>query len=536
MNPISNKKYLWLFWLGLLLIAGGSAWYLSVCMAFAPWGFSDSAMYFSSAKNLASGIGLGMVSADGVYTPLQIFAPFYPIVLSLFARFNLDLIQVNVVLNIVFFALLVIACGWLFYRLSGSWLLALCFALLISATPVLARDYTSMMSEPLAIVLGIPGFLLLLWAIKSNSFWRLLAAGLLLGLSFMTRYAFVTFPIAGVLAVFFLSQSTWKKRFLNTVLFGAISILPMGFWLVRQALEQTSIGARKYIFDSTALERAHKFVSSFFKVIKFWFPYRSDMIPGVSSEVFVPILLSVFILIVAGGLIFSAILRKTDERQHGLWLLLLGFIFLAVVYCSFLLLTVVISSQLISIDGRMLSPLSIMIYGILLAASLSLAIKFHAKFSLPIAGILITILFFSYNFMEMRTYQTNVTANPDGYASPAWRGKTIFAEAKKIPAGTPILSNAPNIVLFYTNVNSYFLSSELKSNRTTVTLADFAMIDRLMKDECGAIVILDQKNVNVDEKRKNPMSVNDKAILVRAFTSIYDGADGQILMYKDCIK
>lgn len=536
MNPITNKKFLWLFWLALLLVAGGSAWYLSVCMAFAPWGFSDSVMYFSSARNLANGVGLGMVSADGVYTPLQIFAPFYPIVLSLFAHFNLDLIQVNVVLNILFFALLVMACGWLFYRLSGSWLLALCFALLISATPVLARDYTSLMSEPLAIVLGIPGFLLLLLAIKIRSVWRLLLAGLLLGLSFMTRYAFVAFPIAGVLAVFFLSQSTLKKRFVDTLFLGTISILPMGSWVIRQVLEQSSIGARKYVLDGSSLERAHLFFSSFYKVIKYWFPYRSNMIPGISAEVFVPILLSVFILIATGGLIFSAILRKTHERQYGVWLLMLGFIFLAVAYCGFLLITVIISTQLISIDGRMLSPLPIMIYGILLAASLSLAIKFHAKFSLPIAGLLITVLFISYNMLELQAYQTNMTANPDGYASPTWRGKPIFTAAKNIPAGAPILSNAPNIVLFYTNVNSYFLSSEQKSNRTTATLADFAMIDRLMKDECGAIVILNQKSVNVDEKRNKPMSVNDLNILSKAFTAIYDEKDGKILMYKDCIK
>jgi 4-amino-4-deoxy-L-arabinose transferase-like glycosyltransferase len=493
-------------------------------------------MYFSSARNLADGVGLGMVSADGVYTPLQIFAPFYPIVLSLFAHFNLDLIQVNVVLNILFFALLVMACGWLFYRLSGSWLLALCFALLISATPVLARDYTSLMSEPLAIVLGIPGFLLLLLAIKIRSVGRLLLAGLLLGLSFMTRYAFVAFPIAGVLAVFFLSQSTWKKRFGDTLLFAAISILPMGLWVIRQVLQQSSIGARKYVLDGSALERARLFISSFYGVIKYWFPYRSNMIPGVSSEIIVPLLLSVFILMVAGGLIFSAVLRKTHERQYGLWLLLLGFIFLAVVYCGFLLITVIISSQLISIDGRMLSPLPIMIYGILLAASLSLALKFPVKFSVPVMGLLITVLFVSYNFLEMQTYQSNMAVNPDGYASPTWRGKPIFTAAEKIPAGVPILSNAPNIVLFYTHVNSYFLSSEQKSNRTTVTLADFAMIDRLMKDECGAIVILNQKNVNVDEKRNKPMSANDLKILSKAFTAIYDEKDGKILMYRNCIQ
>lgn len=536
MNPITNKKYLWLFRLGLFLIAGGSAWYLSVCMALAPWGFSDSAMYFSSARNLANGVGLGMVSADGVYTPLQIFAPFYPIVLSLFAHFNLDLIQVNVVLNILFFAILVMACGWLFYRISESWLLSLCFSLLIAATPVLARDYTSLMSEPLAIVLGIPGFLLLLLAIKSKSVWRLVLSALLIGLSFFTRYAFVAFPIAGVLAVFFLSRSTWKKRIADTMLFAVVSLLPMGSWVIRQVLEQTSIGARKYVFDGSALERTQKFVSSFYDVIKYWFPYRSNMIPGISAEVFVPILLSVFILIVAGGLIFSAILRKTHERQYGVWLLLLGFIFLAVAYCGFLLITVIISSQLISIDGRMLSPLPIMIYGILMAASLSLALKIHPKFLLPIAGLLVTLCFVVFNYMDLETYLINVSTYPDGYASPEWKGKPIFDEAKKISPETPVISNSPNILLFYTNQSAYSLSSELKSNPTSVTLADMDKLNELMVEKCSVIIILNPHRSNAYEHKKNPVSAKDIELLSNIFTTVYDNKDGKVLMYKDCIK
>jgi 4-amino-4-deoxy-L-arabinose transferase-like glycosyltransferase len=54
----------------------------------------------------------------------------------------------------------------------------------------MATNYTSMMSEPLTITLGVSGFMLLLLAIKTGSLWRLVLAGLLTGLSFMTRYAF----------------------------------------------------------------------------------------------------------------------------------------------------------------------------------------------------------------------------------------------------------------------------------------------------------------------------------------------------------
>jgi hypothetical protein len=135
MNSITNKKYLALFWLGLLLLAGGAVWYLGVCTAFAPWGFSDTATYFSSARNLAQGIGLGVVNADGSFAPLTVHAPLYSIVLAPFAALGLDLITVSRVLDLVLFAALILSCGWLFYRVSESWLLALCFALLVATTP-----------------------------------------------------------------------------------------------------------------------------------------------------------------------------------------------------------------------------------------------------------------------------------------------------------------------------------------------------------------------------------------------------------------
>ncbi|MPN29990.1 hypothetical protein SDC9_177447 [bioreactor metagenome] len=138
--------------------------------------------------------------------------------------------------------------------------------------------------------------------------------------------------------------------------------------------------------------------------------------------------------------------------------------------------------------------------------------------------------------MNLQTYLINVSTFPDGYASPEWKGKPIFTEAKKITPEAPIITNAPNILLFYTNESAYFLSSELKSTATSVTLADMDNINKLMIDNCGAIIILNPVRANAYEHKKNPASNNDIEVLSKLFISVYDKKDGKILMYKDCIK
>lgn len=534
MNAISQKKFLWLFWLGLLIIAGLASWYLAACMAFAPWGFSDTATYFSSARNLARGLGLGTYSADGTFLPLEIFAPFYSIVLSPFA--GLDLIAVSRVLDVVFFALLILSSGWLFYRVSDSWLLALCFSVLIAMTPALARDYTSMMSEPLAIALGLPGFLLLLLALKRDSFWLLFFAGLLAALASLTRYALVAIPVAGTLSVLLMARLPWRKRLKNGAIYAAVSFLPIVAWLARQWLMNGSVGSRHYSLNIDFKAKIVDFFTHVVKVTKYWFPYRTGMIPGVTADFFTPVLAALFVIVVAGGLILSLTLHRIDDRQFCTGLLIFGFILLIAAYLGFLFLTYTVSSETISLDERMLSPLPVMVYALLLAASLSLALKLHPHFSWPVIGLLLTLCFAVFNYIPLRTYLINVSTYPDGYASPDWKDKPIFAAAQKLSAQNPLLSNAPDILLFYNNQSVYYLSRAKRSGQTIVTLADTANLKKLMSEDCGAIVLFDPSKADAYEHRPQPLSEQDVKELQTLYISFYAGKDGEILLDPQCMK
>lgn len=252
----------------LALISAGAGWYIAVCTKYAPWGFSDSAAYLSAARNFATGKGLGLINADGNFAPLLIFAPFYSRSLSLFALFKTDLVVAVRILDILFFTILVGCSGWLFYQITKSFWLSLCFTVMIAITPVLAVSFTSIMSEPLALVLGIPGFLLLINALTQKSTKCLLLAAFLTGLSLLTRYAFVAFPAAGVLSVLLLSNHPLRKRIIDCVKFSLVSFSPMLIWIIAQLFSKFSVGSRTYSMDFSIVEKITQFTSHLYAVLK----------------------------------------------------------------------------------------------------------------------------------------------------------------------------------------------------------------------------------------------------------------------------
>ena len=298
----------------LALVSLGAGWYIADCTKYAPWGFSDSAAYLSAARNFAGGKGLGLFNADGNFVPLMIFAPFYSVFLSLFALLKVDLITAARMMDIVFFAALIAASGWLFYLITKSFWVSLCFALMITTTPALGVSFTSIMSDPLAIVLGIPGFLLLIYALKEDTTKWLIFSAVLAALALLTRYAFVAFPSAGVLCILLLSNKPLHGRLRDLLKYGVISFTPMLVWIGQQLLSKYSVGSRTYSMDFSFSEKITHFASQVVAVLKYWMPYRTNMIPGVSADVFRPILLLFFAAVIGFGLYLSLKKPKTSER------------------------------------------------------------------------------------------------------------------------------------------------------------------------------------------------------------------------------
>lgn len=517
----------------LALISAGAGVYIAVCTQYALWGFSDSAAYLSAARNFAAGKGLGLISADGNFAPLLIFAPFYSVFLSLFALFNADLIVTVRILDILFFTILVAASGWLFYKITSSFWLGLCFAVMIATTPVLGVSFTSIMSEPLAMVLSIPGFLLLIYALKQNSTKWLLLSALLTGLSLLTRYAFAAIPAAGVLCVLLLSNQPLRKRLFAALKFGLVSFTPMLAWIAVQLFSKFSVGSRTYSMDFSLTEKISQFASQLFAVLKYWLPYRTNMIPGVRAEVFRPILLLLFAAVIVVGLYLSINKSKASERGHTETLAIaLGLVITT--YLLVLLVIYTISTETISIDDRMLSPIIPMLYSLLLACAQVISRKLHPNLTFPFLGVVIALFFVVFNIPTFKAYPIVVGNYPNGYTSPVWKENLILTGEVALPQERPLITNAPDIVLFYLNRSAYTLSTSAKAGGSDLFIGDQARLEDMLYNQCAVLVLFNPDQVQRFEGLPNAVTAADIAALQGQLDTVYSSANGIVLEDNEC--
>lgn len=523
-----NKIFLVL----LALISASAGVYIANCMKYAPWGFSDSAAYISAARNFAAGKGLGLFTPDDTFAPLLIFAPLYSILLSIFAAFKADLVVTIRILDILFFSILVAASGWLFHQITKSFWLSLFFTIMIATTPILAVNYSSMMSEPLAMVLGVPGFLLLLHALNHNSSKWLILSAILCGLSLLTRYAFVAFPAAGVLCVFLLSNNPLRKRFIEALKFGVISISPMLIWIILQLTSKNSIGARHYSIDFSLSEKITQYFSGLYNVIKYWLPYRTNMIPGVQADIFRPILLILFVVIIVFGLYLS-IKKSAQSPRPVTGIFALGSVCLIILYLVVLLVIYSISTETISINERMLSPMVPIFYVLILTCALHVGQKILPNIRFPFLGILIALFFVIFNARPFSTYPIEVGNFPNGYTSPIWKENPILAGEIALPQDRPLITNAPDIVLFYLNRSAYTLSATPESG---LSIGSQTSLEDMIHQHCAVLVLFDAHNTQRFEQLPDAITSTDIAALQNQLDTLYASTHGMILADNNCSK
>jgi hypothetical protein len=530
---LTNKFGKILFFTGLLITAIAAALYIAACTHLGPWGYSDTAVYYASARNLANGIGVGTFNLDGSFSRLRIFAPFFSIILSLFARPEFDLIEINRILDILFYAILVFSSGWLFYRISSSSILGLCFSILLGFTQDFSLIFSSMMSEPLAFMLGIPSLLLVILSVKERSFKHLVIAGILGGLAFFSRYAFIAIPISGVLILLILSRKPWKKRAIDVLTYSILAFSPMLGWLAFELLNNQTIGARSFNLDFEIKGRIIALFNGLYEMINSWFPYRPNLFPGVRSNYFYPILLVVILFLII--LAFIPTLRKRVNKEDGnsVYLLIDGSCIYLLVYFLIFFATFVFTPNQIPINQRLLSPLIPGCYLVLLSTSLNFHKVIRIKNAIPIVGLFMSLFFVYFNFSLLVQYLTD-SQNPRSYSSPELRYNQIFEIISNLPEDTKIITNIPDILLFYTNKNSYYLGSDLKSEGFFIDIGDKERINGIVSTECGIFVLLEPDIAIQYENRPSPIGLQEYEEIQAQYKPIFQNESGVLLSAQNC--
>jgi len=214
--------------------------------AFSP----DSTVYINMAQNLSEGKGLsfsvgqlnrGMEGIGKLPTPVTIYAPAYPILITLLTKSGLSMEMASLTIPVVFLGLLLLSAFWMMslvtpgYRATGFAVVA---GLIHFAPLRMATMYA--WSETMGLTFMIVALALLLVPRSTRRLELLIPvlAGLVIGLAYASRYALL--PLVVVAPLFLIESSCWKTV-RNWVLCGGASLLIGGPIVVRNLIVSGSI-------------------------------------------------------------------------------------------------------------------------------------------------------------------------------------------------------------------------------------------------------------------------------------------------------
>lgn len=528
----ANRK-IWPFIIVLAILAVAAGIYIAYTTDFAPWGFSDSAAYFSAARNLASGHSLSVTKVNGEYTPLNLHAPLYPLVLAVFAKLNVNLIHISKGMDVFFWALFVFLSGWLFYRITGRQMEGIFFALVCSFSYPLIVTFSGLMSEPLAFVLGIPGFLLLVLAVKEESVKLMILSAVFIGLSVLTRFAFAAVLGAGALVVLLFYRQPWLRRLITVAAFGLIGAIPMGIWTLLQKLQQASTGGRSLVFTELFSKVRH-FSAGVWGILKYWMPYRSFLIPGVRANYFTPLLTAAFLLLVVLGFSAAILKYKKDVLKQPAFLLAVSSLLFILAYFAVVFAGYAFTTTPNDINDRILSPIFPFIIALLMCCAIMAGLLVKHQFWTHLAAAVVTIFFVAFNFTLLQTYGIEASKYPNGYTSPYWNGSRVFEAVKKLPADTLIASNAPDIILFYSNRMPYCLTENSTQRTDCLSAADRPQLQDFVERQCGVLVLFPSSPTENYENYDDPISQSSMDGLNKLYPPVFRASPGVILYWPEC--
>lgn len=209
---------------------------------------SDSVAYIWAARSLASGEGIGRPDGEGNFKPITHWPPFYPILLAGFEKVGIGAIEGARRLGAALFGVNILLVGWILKRLTQSFWFSLAGTFLFTFAPGILETSLMAMTEPLYITLSLIGLIgLELYLQEFKKGW-LIAAAVVCGLAFLTRYVGLAILGTGVLVLLIFSPRTFRQKIKDAVIFGVLSVIPMSVWVVRNMIVAGSTTNRHFSF------------------------------------------------------------------------------------------------------------------------------------------------------------------------------------------------------------------------------------------------------------------------------------------------
>lgn len=205
-------------------------------------GFNPTAMvYVDVARHLARGEGISSSilftsSVPRVPSPMSVWAPAYPVTITLLAIPGLDVAVAARLIPLAAFGLSAALVWWLASALYGA-RVAMVSTTLLAVWPAMTRVATNPWSESLFVLCLLGSVALTFQAIQPRRLPGELAAalgGLAMGTAALTRYAALPLIPWGAVLVFVLTRDAqWRTRVGRAAVWGITAGLPVALWLAR---------------------------------------------------------------------------------------------------------------------------------------------------------------------------------------------------------------------------------------------------------------------------------------------------------------
>jgi hypothetical protein len=507
----------------------------SLATPYGPAFGSDSVTYMESAKNLVAGKGLGLINPDGSFRLLPYSPPFYPLLLSVFVLLGLDLLMAAFWVNAVIFGMTVFMLGWSAWRILRSSLAAVLIAVLLAFSEVLIETHIWVMSDPLSLLLGMGGLLVLMVNLEKRSRKLFFWSAVLTGLAFLTRFAGVAYCMAGILGVILFDLQPFKKRLVAGLIYGAISVIPMLIWMMIDLSTAGAVGSRSLLPLNELLPGMLEVLKALKEAMYLWLPYFLPLSQSIGQTSFRLIYVSLFVLI-AVAVVFA--IRRLRQRQPESWRWESGFTYgsLMLIFLGVYFVVIGASYALIyphlSLSNRMFAPINLALL-VLVGSVIGLLYREYRHWlpRLVTIGFAVILAIAFYGGYKAVLAQQNLY--PQGYSD--FTGTGLIAYVRSLPQDTPIISDKAMLILHFTGRSAYaiqeFFSREgqLEFLPYGSDLTDEAQ--RVFREQGGALVLtwLVQREF---AGLYGDLADERYATFVRGLYLAYDVPEGKVYFYQ----
>ncbi len=446
---MNRIKHFSLFVPLLVAIALAGSILLFVCTS--PWGIGvskDGARYIAGARSILEGHGYrDAVSMD----PITNWPPFFPFTLAVIGLFGIDPVEGARILHILLFGLNIFIVGLILKRFTQSTLIALFGAWLFLTSSPIVESHILVRSEPWFIFLVFTGFFFLLQYLSTGAKRLLFFASFFTALACLDRYAGVSVIAAGMIMILFSNQNNLRHPVIHSMIYGILSFLPLGLWIMRNYLTAHDPVNRTIYFHFPAASYFHQALATF-----------SSWLVAIHA----PLTLQYFVLIIflTTAITMMIFVAKREKSKEGvgdvtthdffrMMALMITFSFcvigLELFHHAFLYAHVQAS------DRHFLPVFVACLIGSFVLLHRFLKLYPHPFFKI-FAVVFLLSLNISYLWNSSRTF-TTAYHDGDRFTSRKWRTSPTIAKAKSLPTDAFIYSNEPGALYILTNRKTYSL-------------------------------------------------------------------------------